>query len=248
MGDKHKLFVGNLPKDCTQEELRIVFNTYGNTTDIHVMSGKSSSGQCCAFVVYDRQVDAETAINTLDNVYSIREGETPLNVKWADKAKQASAAPAAPAGGGYQGHYGAPSYGAAAYGGGGQAYSGYSPTPSYGYAQPGYGDVPPPPPPPTQMAQQTTKVFVGNLPNDIQQDAIRMVFGTYGTVVDVHIMAGKSKSGQACAFVSYSNQHEADTSILTLNDKYEIRPGEGPITVKYATNQGSASQPRARPY
>merc|ERR1712216_800331 len=81
---------------------------------------------------------------------------------------------------------------------------------------------------PAMSGQAGTKVFVGNLPKDIGQEAIRLVFGTYGTVTNVHIMVGKSKSGQSCAFVEYSSQLGAETAILTLSDKYEIRPGEGP--------------------
>jgi len=278
MAEKHKLFVGGLPVDCTQEELSIVFNTYGNAIDIHVMKGKSTSGQCCAFVSYDRADSAETAVATLDGVYSIREdAEKPISVKWAKPSEQraAPAAPGPPAGGGYQA-YGAPAYGAPAYGAapGPPAYG----APAYGaYGQPrvvapvviaparqaqyvapvqsvvgsllSYGDAPPPPPPPPgpPAAPQNTKVFVGNLPQDIQQDAIRMVFGTYGTVTNVHIMGGKSKSGQSCAFVEYSQVIEAETSILTLSDKYEIRPGEGPITVKYANNQQKGQQ-KGGPY
>lgn len=253
MADKHKLFVGNLPVDCTQEELQIVFSTYGNPTDIHIMTGKSNSGQSCAFIVYDTYEGAETAIATLDGVYNIREdGSTPLSVKWAKPPGGA-----APAGGSYQQARYAP------------AYSGYSQGSAIGapvvYAAPVYaapvrqpyvvqpvvGGIPPPPPPTLPAGHQTAKVFVGNLPQDIQQDAVKMVFGTYGTVTNVHIMSGKSKSGQSCAFVEYTTPLEAETAILTLSEKYEIRPGEGPITVKYATNQQSHSNQapgRARPY
>lgn len=85
-------------------------------------------------------------------------------------------------------------------------------------------------------AEADTKLFVGNLPEDVTEEALNYVFGTYGKVVHVHIMTGKSKTGQACAFVELSNVIEADTAIATLNDKYEIRPGHGPIAVKKAKN------------
>ena len=35
------------------------------------------------------------------------------------------------------------------------------------------------------------KIFVGNLPSDIKEDVVKEVFGTYGTVVCVHLMQGK---------------------------------------------------------
>ena len=45
------------------------------------------------------------------------------------------------------------------------------------------------------------KIFVGNLPNDITKEVLYQVFSTYGLVSDVHVMVGKSDSGQACAFI-----------------------------------------------
>ena len=35
--------------------------------------------------------------------------------------------------------------------------------------------------------------------------------------------------GQASAFVIYDNEYEAKTAINTLHERYEIRPGEGPM-------------------
>merc|ERR1719203_1139315 len=88
-----------------------------------------------------------------------------------------------------------------------------------------------------------TKLFVGNLPDDVSEDALQYVFGTYGKVEHVHIMTGKSKTGNACAFVEFAAAGDAETAILTLHDKYEIKPGAGPILVKKA-NQGNS---RAKP-
>merc|ERR1711897_96597 len=89
-----------------------------------------------------------------------------------------------------------------------------------------------------------TKLFVGNLPDDVTEDALSYVFGTYGKVQNVHVMRGKSRTGAACAFVELSSPGEAETAIVTLNDKYEIKPGYGPIMVKKANSGG----PRAKPY
>merc|ERR1719245_431894 len=89
---------------------------------------------------------------------------------------------------------------------------------------------------PVMQGGARTKLFIGNLPTDIQQEAIRMVFSHYGQVTNIHVMQGKSRSGQACAFVEYATPLEAETAILTLHEKYEIRPGEGNIMVKYASS------------
>ncbi|CAE8685690.1 unnamed protein product [Polarella glacialis] len=89
-----------------------------------------------------------------------------------------------------------------------------------------------------------TRLFVGNLPPEITTEALDYVFKSYGSVVKTHIMAGKSKSGQSCAFIEYSAANEAETAMLTLHEKYEIKPGAGPILVKRANSDG----PRNGPY
>lgn len=304
----HKLFVGNIPSDISQQDLTAVFSTYGTPKDIHLMGGKSTSGQSCAFVVYDSRESAELAMTSLDNIYSIREdGSPPLSVKWAkgsgpeatgvaavaptSLAPQPQAADFLGAVAGLGAGLGATAapvgltaagvnpldFAAAA----AAAASASAPPVIQSSAAPlmpmstalspldvsianssihaslggqvgqviGGGVVNPPPPPPLQMQQQKTKVFVGNLPADITQEAVQFVFGNYGTVTNIHVMAGKSKSGQSCAFVEYVSPLEAETAILTLHEKYEIRPGEGVILVKYANNQtGPGGMARMRPY
>lgn len=226
--ETYKLFVGSLPTDASHEDLQHVFSTYGNPTDIHIMTGKSNSGQSCAFVVYDRFESAESAIASLDGVYSLREGEPAIRVSWARNASS-------PAGG----------YGAAGKGAPRVVQQPVTAAVRPNGVQPiGYpalhqgGGLPTPPPPP-----QKTKIFIGNLPHDISNEAMTVVFNTYGVVKNCHIMTGKAKSGQACAFIEYSTPVEAETAILTLHEKYEIRPGEGPIIVKYANSQGGRPGP-----
>lgn len=253
-GEKFKIFVGSLPTDATQEDLMIVFGTYGTPTDIHLMAGKSTSGQACAFVVYDTREAAESAIASLDGVYQMREdGTGPIRVSWARPAggpgrspQMQQQAPMQPALmqplQGSPGGYG-PSM-ASKFAGGQhmspvmQQHAGNG---EYAYS----GGIPQPPPPDHGLMKTKTKLFVGNLPADITQEAINTVFSHYGTVTNIHVMIGKSRSGQACAFVEYSSAIEAETAVLTLHEKYEIRPGDGAILVKYANSGGGM---RASPY
>mmetsp|Transcript_12237 Transcript_12237/g.27730 ORF Transcript_12237/g.27730 Transcript_12237/m.27730 type:complete len:262 (-) Transcript_12237:118-903(-) len=256
-----KLFVGGLPADITKEEVQVVFGTYGSVQDVHVMVGKSTSGQACSFVVYDRQQSADDAITSLDGIYSIREGEPPIQVKLA-KQGAVGAAPAVrvPPPMTLQ-QFAVPAVAAtevpqvqaqvlaapvvqdlaqaqaaaaaAAVAAWGQAAAATAAAAAAAPAAQAY----------QQIASQPRKLFVGNLPSDITQEALMIVFNSYGMVTNVHIMTGKSKSGQSCAFVEYSNAVEAQTAVVTLHEKYEIRPGDGPIVVKFASNQN-----RAAPY
>lgn len=72
----------------------------------------------------------------------------------------------------------------------------------------------------------------------MQQEALEYVFNSYGKVEKVHIMAGKAKSGQSCAFVEYETAEQAEIAIATLHEKYEIKPGDGNIIVKQAGEKG----------
>mmetsp|Transcript_113777 Transcript_113777/g.321771 ORF Transcript_113777/g.321771 Transcript_113777/m.321771 type:complete len:547 (+) Transcript_113777:77-1717(+) len=69
MGDDQKrLFVGNLPHDIRDDEIRMIFNTYGNVTDISMLEGKN-----CCFVEYDSEDGATAAMQVLHEVYRFRE-------------------------------------------------------------------------------------------------------------------------------------------------------------------------------
>lgn len=303
MGE-NRLFVGSLPTNITKEELEIVFRTYGEVTDTHIIGGdraRSTSGQACAFVSYAQRQAGEDAIQVLNGVYKIREGEqAPIQVSWARPTGGGSKGK--DSGGGKGGSYdsyggckGGGCQGGGCYGGGcgggyGPAYgcggcggscSGYGYDPYGGKGGGGWGGdawgskgcggggwggdkggcwgggggggkgwsggggdkgggggcggggSPGP----------TPKLFVGNLPIDIGNEALEYVFNSYGKVQKVHIMAGKSNSGQSCAFVEYSTSQEADVAIQTLNDKYEIKPGAGMIMVKRAKGGNSKGGP-----
>ncbi|CAE6965819.1 unnamed protein product, partial [Symbiodinium sp. KB8] len=52
--DGRKLFVAKMPEDIREDEIRIVFNTYGTVQEV-VMLGpeRSRPGQRCGFVIYE---------------------------------------------------------------------------------------------------------------------------------------------------------------------------------------------------
>eukprot|EP00435_Cladocopium_sp_Y103_P061198 s466_g22.t2 len=82
--DGYKLFVGSLPPDCTSEELRAVFSTYGVVTHVHVMNPHPRSGQRCAFVFYTTKSAGDDACKVLDNQYKIRsDASQPIVVRWS---------------------------------------------------------------------------------------------------------------------------------------------------------------------
>ncbi|CAE7262313.1 BRN1 [Symbiodinium natans] len=261
MGE-NKLFVGSLPPDITKEEIEFVFKTYGAVTDVHVIAGdrnRSQTGQACAFVMYESREAAETAIQALNSVYKIREdAPNAIQVNWARSGNKGKDGGKGGGGGGWSnngygkgdgGNYGGcggydggcgggfggcgmqqgglgeswDSWGKGGGGGGGGCWGGKG-----GGGGGGWDDG--------KGGKGGTRLFVGNLPPDVTDDQLQYVFKAYGNVLKTFIMSGKSKSGQNCAFVEYELSDEAETAIQTLHEKYEIKPGSGPIFVKRARN------------
>jgi RNA recognition motif-containing protein len=90
---------------------------------------------------------------------------------------------------------------------------------------------------------EDTKLFVGGLPPLVTEQEIRMVFGQLGTVKEVHIMQGRSQSGQACAFCVYPDVYSAQLAIRTLNKTtWHAAPDQPPIIVRAADKMGKKTK------
>lgn len=319
--DGWKLFVGGLPEDVSQEELTSVFSTYGEVSKVHIMQPHAMSGRVAAFVFYSAEQAAQDAIKVLHREYKIRvDAEAPIQVRWASDKQSKGEGKGGWGGDSWDiGPWDAdPWFGGAHKGkGGDNGKGGFAWQPQFdgwstweagwddgwhddgwlqghsvGWYDAGYGtgygkgydkgraegynkgthkggkkgglpkgdewqgrgtepkgsgkgfgasgskgaeakgkDAGP-------SEDNDARLFVGHLPADIAEEALQYVFGTYGKVQHIHIMSGKSKTGQACAFVEFENEKDAETAILTLHEKYEIRPGCGSITVKKANKVG----------
>merc|ERR1740138_1227304 len=87
--DDAKLFLGGLPNGVTEAEIRTVFSQVGSVKEVHIMHGKSQSGQACAFVVYPDQYSAQLAIRTLNKTpWHSAPDQPPIIVRAADKVQK----------------------------------------------------------------------------------------------------------------------------------------------------------------
>jgi RNA recognition motif-containing protein len=243
--DDRKLFVGRLPDDIREDEIHMVFSTYGRVENVKILD---KGAQKAAFVTYDTKYGADTAVSVLNNVYRFRtDARDPVHVSHARAgggggdvqapSKPASAPGPVPPAGGTFGGFGYPPAGY------GYPPSGY---PGFGYDQSAYGRYQPPP---TGGGGNSAKIYVANLPEDINKESLEYVFRTYGHLKDVHIMSGRSKSGRLAAFILYSDPEEARKCVAAMQAGYEIRPGQGDIQVKYASDQRPPnSGPRDKPF
>lgn len=78
-----KLFVGQIAKNTTQEELLDIFNKHGEVEHINVLDSKGVHVGC-AFVQYTSWAACEAAIDALHEKFTMSGCDHPLVVKFAD--------------------------------------------------------------------------------------------------------------------------------------------------------------------
>ena len=83
MGTEVKLFVGGLPYDTTDRDVRALFGPYGTIMDIHVMNPSGHSNQRCAFVTFEHHVSA-LAATKLSGVHRMKPEDKAIVVRFAD--------------------------------------------------------------------------------------------------------------------------------------------------------------------
>eukprot|EP01097_Dermamoeba_algensis_P005550 TRINITY_DN3525_c0_g6_i1.p1 TRINITY_DN3525_c0_g6~~TRINITY_DN3525_c0_g6_i1.p1 ORF type:complete len:389 (-),score=87.77 TRINITY_DN3525_c0_g6_i1:107-1273(-) len=83
--DGYKLFVGQIPKTFTEEELRPYFSPYGNIVEIAILRDKATgTSRGCGFVTFIDKSSADSAISDLHDKNPIPPMSKPLQVKFAD--------------------------------------------------------------------------------------------------------------------------------------------------------------------
>ena len=64
-----KLFVGQLPFECTEQRLHELFSAYGSVESVHIMRDQRGASKGAAFITYSTVEEADTAIFTLHDRY-----------------------------------------------------------------------------------------------------------------------------------------------------------------------------------
>ncbi|XP_020108844.1 RNA-binding protein BRN1-like isoform X3 [Ananas comosus] len=89
---EHKLFIGMLPKNITEDEVSALFSTYGSIKDLQILKGSHQANKAgCAFLKYETKEQALAAIESLNGKYRMEGSSVPLVVKWADTEKERQA-------------------------------------------------------------------------------------------------------------------------------------------------------------
>ncbi|GKY93265.1 hypothetical protein MPSEU_000294000 [Mayamaea pseudoterrestris] len=91
---------------------------------------------------------------------------------------------------------------------------------------------------------EPVKLFVGQVPKNLEEEEIFPVFNAFGPLKDVAIIRDKhSGLHRGCAFVTYWNMADAQTAQESLHDAYTFPGGRRPAQVKPAEPSGTFTTP-----
>lgn len=89
-GNPTKLFVGSLPKECTEQNLRDIFEIYGEVVELHLMRDNDQRPRGSAFVKYDKLESALLSIRHLNAQAFLEHSDKPIEVRFAEIKKKES--------------------------------------------------------------------------------------------------------------------------------------------------------------
>uniref|UniRef100_A0A673H3K5 Si:dkey-205h23.2 n=1 Tax=Sinocyclocheilus rhinocerous TaxID=307959 RepID=A0A673H3K5_9TELE len=87
-GEDRKLFVGMLGKQQSEEDVRRLFESFGQIEECTVLRGPDGASKGCAFVKYSSHAEAQAAINSLHGGQTMPGASSSLVVKFADTDKE----------------------------------------------------------------------------------------------------------------------------------------------------------------
>ncbi|KAG0600721.1 hypothetical protein M758_11G056200 [Ceratodon purpureus] len=87
-------------------------------------------------------------------------------------------------------------------------------------------------------AADSVKLFVGQLPKQMNEQQLAEVFSEAGTVYEINIIKDKlTKQSRGCCFLTYTTRQEADTAIEIFHNKRTLQPVASALQVKYADGE-----------
>ncbi|KAM9765527.1 CUGBP Elav-like family member 4 isoform 12-T13 [Menidia menidia] len=87
-GEDRKLFVGMLGKQQSEDDVRRLFETFGQIEECTVLRGPDGASKGCAFVKFSSHAEAQAAISSLHGGQTMPGASSSLVVKFADTDKE----------------------------------------------------------------------------------------------------------------------------------------------------------------
>uniref|UniRef100_A0A8C4N9M6 RRM domain-containing protein n=1 Tax=Eptatretus burgeri TaxID=7764 RepID=A0A8C4N9M6_EPTBU len=85
--EERKLFIGMISKKCGENDIRVMFSSFGQIEECRVLRGPDGQSKGCAFVTYTARAMAQNAIKTMHQSQTMEGCTAPLVVKFADTQK-----------------------------------------------------------------------------------------------------------------------------------------------------------------
>ena len=85
---ENKLFIGMLSRTAGEDDVRELFEGFGEIREIHMIRLSDGTSRCAAFLRFVKRESAMKAIETLNNTIVMEGATRPLIVKFADNKQQ----------------------------------------------------------------------------------------------------------------------------------------------------------------
>ncbi|XP_063762509.1 CUGBP Elav-like family member 2 isoform X1 [Eleginops maclovinus] len=82
--EDRKLFIGMISKKYGENEIRMMFSSFGQTEECRILRGPDGQSRGCAFVTFTTRAQAQNAIKTMHHSQTMEGCSSPLVVKFAD--------------------------------------------------------------------------------------------------------------------------------------------------------------------
>lgn len=87
-------------------------------------------------------------------------------------------------------------------------------------------------------AEDPVKLFVGQIPKDMDEDELRPYFSEFGPILELTVIRDKAtKQHRGCAFLTYARKQNASRAIQQLHDKIKLPNAVNPIQIRPAESQ-----------
>ena len=80
-----KLFVGSLPRECTEDNLRDIFSMFGTIGELHLNKDQDGRSKGTAIIRYEKTESALLAIRNLNAQAYMESSDRPIEVRFAER-------------------------------------------------------------------------------------------------------------------------------------------------------------------
>lgn len=96
-----------------------------------------------------------------------------------------------------------------------------------------------------QRLDQPLKLFIGQVPKNMNEDELVFVFEPYGRILDLAVIRDRrSGNHRGCAFVTYENGEDAMKVVSEMHGKYKFEGAPWPAQVRPAAGEIDVSPNR----